>query len=73
MLRDRKKLLDSLRAFKAGEIVSVLGEGDDHFIRSIERRLEALNAQLAQGQESGERKNGKGGPRRGRPSYTTRS
>ena len=73
MLRDRKKLLDSLRAFKAGEIVSVLGEGDDHFIRSIERRLEALNAQLAQGQESAERKNGKGGPRRGRPSYTTRS
>lgn len=73
MLRDRKKLLDSLRAFKAGEIVSVLGEGDDHFIRSIERRLEALNAQLAQGQESAERKNGKGGPRRDRPSCTSRT
>ena len=46
MLRDRKKLLDSLRAYKAGEIPAIAGEEERHFIESIERRLRALNADL---------------------------
>jgi hypothetical protein len=46
MLRDRKKLLDSLRAYRAGEIPAMEGEGERHFIESIERRLKALNADL---------------------------
>jgi hypothetical protein len=46
MLRDRRKLLDSLRAYRAGEILAVEGEGEGHFIESIERRLKALNADL---------------------------
>ncbi len=46
MLRDRRKLQDSLRAYRAGEIPAVAGEGERHFIESIERRLKALNADL---------------------------
>jgi len=46
MLRDRKKLLDSLRAYKAGEIIGVPGEEEAHFIKSIERRIETLDTQL---------------------------
>jgi len=46
MLRDRKKLLDSLRAYKAGEIPAMEGEGARDFIQSIERRLKALNADM---------------------------
>lgn len=46
MVRDRKKLLDSLRAYKAGEIPAMEGEGARDFIESIERRLKALNADL---------------------------
>jgi hypothetical protein len=46
MLRDRKKLVDSLRAYKAGEIPRMPGEGEDHFVKSIERRLDALNSEL---------------------------
>jgi hypothetical protein len=46
LLRDRRQLLESLRAYEAGEIGGVLGEGDDHFIESIRRRLESINAEL---------------------------
>jgi hypothetical protein len=46
MLRDRKKLLDSLRAYRDGEIPAVAGEEERHFIESIERRLKAVNADL---------------------------
>jgi hypothetical protein len=46
MLRDRKKLHDSLRAYKAGEIPAIEGEGERHFIESIERRLKSLNGEL---------------------------
>ena len=46
MLRDRRKLQDSLRAYRAGEIPAVAGEGEGHFIESIERRLRSLNAEL---------------------------
>ena len=46
MLRDRRKLQDSLRAYRAGEIPAVAGEGEGHFIVSIERRLRSLNAEL---------------------------
>lgn len=62
MLRDRKKLLDSLRAYKAGEIPAMEGEGARDFIESIERRLKALNADLRR-MDAAARPKAKGRPR----------
>jgi hypothetical protein len=66
MLRDRKKLLDSLRAYREGEIPAVAGEEEHHFIESIERRLKALNADL-RGVETAAKKRKKGRSHPGPP------
>jgi hypothetical protein len=68
ILRDRKKLLDSLRAYKAGDIVGVAGEEAGHFIASIERRLATLNALLGESSDSADGSRRK--PSRTRPLST---
>jgi hypothetical protein len=52
ILRDRKKLLDSLRAYKAGDIAGFPGEEEGHFIASIERRVATLNVLLGESSDS---------------------